>query len=197
MATIQFDEEAHRYTYEGRVIPSVTQVISAVLPGAFQAGEWYLQRGRAVHACAAFIAQGVSFKSDPQIAGQVQAIQRFFDEVKPEVISCEEKMVSSLYRFAGTPDLVCKIGKTTMIIDFKASCEANRLALQLGGYSVLYEATRKKTINNGRGVIIKSDGTYSMTNSVNLRNARREFLAIRTVYAIQERMCILPRKEEK
>ena len=29
-AKLQFDAENHRYTYEGRIIPSVTQIISAV-----------------------------------------------------------------------------------------------------------------------------------------------------------------------
>ena len=198
MATeeFQFEEATHQYKYNGKVIPSVTQVIRAVLGHGWSAAEWYMQRGRAVHACAAFIAQGVDFKSDPQISGQVAAIKKFYAEVKPEVISCEQKMVSMLFRFAGTADLICRIGGKRLLIDFKASLDFERTALQLGGYAILAAESRIPEIKYGRAVVIKADGTYQMSKAINLRQARREFLALRAVYGIMERMNILPRKEE-
>ena len=46
---LTFDEGAHAYTIDSRPVPSVTQVLRDVLP-MFHAEEYYLQRGRAVHA---------------------------------------------------------------------------------------------------------------------------------------------------
>ena len=67
-----FNDATHEYRIGGRFVPSVTQVLGDLLP-CFQAGEWYLERGRAVHACAAMIAKGIAFDHDEQIDGQVMA----------------------------------------------------------------------------------------------------------------------------
>ena len=75
--TLDFNEAAHQYTLNGHDVPSVTQVLGDVLPG-WRADDWYLERGRAVHACAAMIARGEEFDHDSVIAGQVAACRRFF-----------------------------------------------------------------------------------------------------------------------
>lgn len=193
---LEFDAKTHRYLVDGEPVPSVTQIISAVLGQSWMAADWYLQRGRAVHACAALLAQGLDFSYDPQIEGQVKALRRFYSEVHPEVISTEEKMASAVYRYAGTPDLICLIEGTKTIIDFKASIDEERTALQLGGYAVLYGEQHKKPLHYGRGVEIRADGKYQMSKKINLRQARREFMALRGTYGIMERMNLLS-KENK
>jgi hypothetical protein len=195
---LEFNEEIHQYTLNGKIIPSVTQIIDEILGHAWSADEWYLRRGRAVHACAAFIALNQVFRYDPQIEGQVKALRLFFSQMKPQVITVESKMLSHIFRFAGTPDLFCRINGKPAIVDFKASLDKERTKLQLGGYSVLIgETLGGKPPDKGYGVEILPTGKYRMSETFDLRQARKEFLALRTAYGIRERLNILTRKEEK
>lgn len=180
-----------RYEINGRPVPSVTEVLGELLP-TWQAGEWYLQRGTAVHACCAMIARGEAFDCDPQIAGQVAAARKWFSEFKPMVRFVEQKYHLERYMFAGTPDLVCGLGKVYCVVDFKASLTPV-VELQLAGYSELIGGG----CNHGMGVELREDGTYSTTGMLDLRMPRREFLALRTVYGIRERLGMLQNSKEE
>ena len=46
---IQFDPETHTYTINGRIYPSVTQIIKGVLGDELWYKDWYAGRGRAIH----------------------------------------------------------------------------------------------------------------------------------------------------
>ena len=78
--SLEFDAATHTYTANGKVVPSVTQIISELLPMQFKCDDWYLQRGSAVHACAAMIARGANFDFDERISGQVAAIKKFLEK---------------------------------------------------------------------------------------------------------------------
>lgn len=179
-----FDQETHTYTIAGRTVPSVTQVLNDLIP-SFQADEWYLQRGTAVHACCAMIAQGKAFEHDPQIAGQVAACRRFFAEVKPVVMDVERRMYSTRYWFAGTFDMLCDIDGKLLLIDWKASI-GESLPYQLGGYSLLNEmSTGRLDVKYGAGVQLNDDGTYKMTRVYDLRSYKNGFLALLSAYNIR------------
>ena len=192
---IEFNPDTHIYTLDGKVVPSVTQVISEITGHGWQADEWYLQRGRATHACAAFIAQGKEFKHDERINGEVVALRKFFNEVNPIVYGQEIRVVSPLYLFAGTEDLSCRIIYDSLI-DWKHSLDKIRTPLQLGGYSQAHKETFGKEINYGYGVEIHTNGTYKMTERINLKIPRMEFLALRTAYRIKERCGTLTTQQE-
>jgi len=181
---IQFDEASHTYTVDGSKYPSVTQIINDIIPYQYPIADWYLQRGQAVHACAAMIAKGIEFDFDGRIAGQVAAIYKFFKEVNPEVLYAEEMVYSKVYRFAGRYDLIAKIQDRFVFVDYKASIDIERIGLQLGGYSI----ATLPIVTHGVGVAIKEDGNYSMTKIIDLKNYRREFLAMRAVYGIRDRL---------
>lgn len=181
-----FDATTHTYKIDGGAVPSVTQVLSDLLPG-WQASEWYLQRGTAVHACCAMIARGVAFTHDPAIDGQVMACRRFFREVRPRVLvgTTERSLFSTRYKFGGTMDLAALIGKDRTIIDWKASFGA-ALPYQLAAYSILYqEVFRGCVINRGVGVQLNEDGTYKMSQVYDLRNYKYGFLALLSAYKIR------------
>ena len=76
---IDFDPIAHEYKIHGQPVPSVTQIISEVIGHGWSAAKWFLDRGKAIHACAAFIAEGKKFKYDERLVGYVQALERFFN----------------------------------------------------------------------------------------------------------------------
>ena len=172
-----FDPVTHTYEIDGRVIPSVTQVLNDLLP-CYQASEWHLQRGTAVHACCALIANGTEFEHDPAIDGQVRACKRFFEEVKPYILygMVESKFWSFKYKFAGTLDLAAVIGNKTAIIDWKASFSA-ALPYQLAAYSILVqECLQDGGIHYGYGVQLNEDGTYRMSEVYDLRRYKTGFL---------------------
>jgi hypothetical protein len=183
--------DKHEYFLDGLLVPSVTQIIHEILGVQWNASEWYLTRGQAIHKCAEFIAQGKSFEFDKRLSGYVTALKKFFADVKPELKYGfgEQMVVSKTFRYAGTIDLPCKISGINVIVDYKHSIDLERLKLQCGGYSkALSEYTNTPDINHGCGVQIIEDGTYRMTEIFNLKKSRGEFLALRTVYEIRERM---------
>ena len=178
-----FEAATHTYAIDGRTVPSVTQVLNDLIPG-FKAGEWYLNRGQAVHACAALIAQGVAFDHDPAIDGQVRAVRRFFAEVKPTVIAVERQIYSERYQYAGTLDLLADINGKWLVIDYKAS-ESAALPYQLAAYSIALPPHRQT--RHGCGVIITEDGSYKMTKFYDLRLYQQGFLALLTAYNIRRK----------
>ena len=181
MSDLHFDAETHTYTLDGVEIPCVTDVLNDLIPG-YKAGQWYLDRGTAVHACAALIAQGVEFEHDPAIDGQVLALRRFFREMNPTVIAVEKPMVSAMYRFAGTCDLIIEYGGSRhlkkAILDWKASL-SKAVPYQLGAYGILAD------VDYGCAVEIRADGTYQMTKVIPLRLYKTKFLNLLSAYNIR------------
>ncbi len=176
-----FDAATHTYAIDGRKVPSVTQVLNDLIPG-WKASEWYLNRGQAVHACAALIAQGVAFDHDLAIDGQVRAVRRFFAEVQPVVLAVEKQVYSARYQYAGTLDLLADINGKWLVIDYKASASA-ALQYQLAAYSIALPPEQLKRY--GCGVIINEDGSYKMTRVYDLRLYQQGFLALLTAYNIR------------
>ena len=183
-----FDEETHTYTINGIKVPSVTEVIENLLGASWYTTDFYLQRGSAVHVAAKFIAQEKLFEYDKRIEGYVKALKLFFKEVNPTVIKVETQMFSTKFSFGGTLDLVGKISNKIFIFDFKNSYEKQRLTLQLGAYSLLYEETFYRILTNGLGVKLANTGKYSLSENFDLKVARREFLALRTSFDLKKRI---------
>jgi hypothetical protein len=176
-----FTEQGHEYKINGRVVPSVTQVLADLIPG-WMASEWYLQRGTAVHACAAMIARGIPFTHVPEISGQVQAIRRFFREVRPQVIDVELRLYSETYNYAGTCDLIAVLpgNQRRVVLDWKASI-SKATPYQLAAYGLIYD------LDYGAAVEIRDDGTYGMSEGWNLRRYKQEWLALLTAYNVRRR----------
>lgn len=190
-----FDPATHTYTIDGRVVPSVTQVLNDLLP-CYQATEWHLQRGTAVHASAAMIAQGKTFDYDPQITGQINACYRFFADVKPVVLYVEKQVYSKKFGFAGTMDLMIESLSGfpfATIVDWKASFSAS-LPCQLAAYALAFEDSTPCHIKQGFGVQLNDDGTYRMSEVYDLRRYKTAFLNMLGAYNVR-RECKV--KEER
>ena len=186
-----FDPVKHEYRIGGRVVPSVTQVLRDLIPG-WSASEWYLNRGTAVHACAAMIADGVVFENDPQIDGQVAACRKWFADVKPEVVAVERQVYSDAYQYAGTLDLQANIGGMDVLIDWKGSLTP-ATKHQLAAYSM---CIHDEQVKKGMGVELRDDGTYKCSELYDLTKAGREWLALLSAYRIR-RACGVKETEEE
>jgi len=185
---LHFDETNHSYTLDGKVVPSVTQILKETIGVGWETTSWYLDRGRAIHACAEMIAKGRDFKFDERLAGYVAALKKFFRDVKPVVFSngSEMKVASIKNMFAGTIDLACRIGTKNIIVDFKHSVDKIRIGLQLAGYSIAISEQTVKNFDFGVGVQIKETGDFVMTEIIDLKLLRYKFLALLTTYRIKE-----------
>ena len=193
-----FDPVTHEYTIAGRPVPSVTQIIDEVLQVTYYgATDRHLDRGTAVHACAALIAQGKAFEHDPQIAGQVAACRKFFAEVKLVVESVEQQIYSVKNQYAGTYDAVVSMPSlpTPALLDWKASI-IGTLPLQLAGYSIAYGETWGRQLRWGIGVELHQDGTYKCSEVYDLKRYVNKFLALRSVYSIKQDLGLLNKKGE-
>jgi len=193
----RFDPETHRYwiVTNGveRPVPGVTQVLSDLVPG-WKASEFYLGKGRAVHAAAAFVARGITFEHDPRIAGQVEAARKFFREIKPAVVAVERQVYSPRYLYGGTLDLDCEIGGIPVIGDYKAALTPATI-YQCAAYAqALREAGRK--IDHGVGIELREDGNYRMSELWPLKRATQEWLALLTAYRVREKIGCLNKEED-
>jgi len=183
-------DENHVYRIDGRVVPSVTQIISEVMrPKMWGCTEWHMDRGAAVHACAAMIAQCIEFEHDDQIDGQVQAIYKWHAKNRPCEAMCELPVmhVSTAFCYAGTLDLVFKrkTGKVALL-DWKGSfsgCEK----WQLAAYAKAYEQQYGYKVSELIAVHTKEDGTYKETDKINIKMAMLEWQSICNVYAMKKR----------
>lgn len=174
----------------------MTEVIAETVGGGFDwlhDADWYKARGSAVHMAAKFIGAGKDFEYDPQIAGHVEVLRKWFADICPIIHDQESTLFHPLYRFAGRPDFIGVIRGINVVGDFKGSMDAERLKLQLGGYSLLLDSTGKYT--HGVGIEIKPEG-YRMTDILDLRKSRNEFLALLTTYNIRQRLGLI-KKERK
>lgn len=163
--TLEFDADTHTYTHNGRKVPSVTQIINAVIPRRHMADEWYLERGRAVHRAIELMNNdALDWDTlDPRIRPQLEAFLKFQKECNGTVIESEIRLVSTRYRFAGTIDALiqhnCEPVEICMT-DFKA-CLEPQVELQLGGYWLLSCEQRPMNIKRGLGLRLSADGGYS------------------------------------
>lgn len=196
MPACTFDPESHRYTINGRVVPSVTQVLGDLLPG-WRASEFYLGRGQAVHQCAALVARGVAFEHDPRIAGQVEAVRRFVREVQPDIIDVEQQVYSIPYQYGGTLDLLYRLNRPAShrlcIADYKHSLTPSTI-YQCAAYALAAQ-TRYGEIHEGLGVELHEDGTYRLEPYELTPRIKREWLHLLGAYNIRVRLGFIEKEE--
>ena len=188
MQGLTFDAASHTYRLDGEPIDGVTSVLNRIMPG-YQASQWHLNRGTAVHAAAAMIGRGQEIANlDPRIAGQAEACRLFWREWNPAALAIEERVVSRRHRYAGTMDLLAGInGKLTMI-DYKGSIGPGT-GHQLAAYAIAAEEcgiARTGLIKHGLAVVLAESGKYSV-REYDLRPLRAEWLALLAADRIRRR----------
>ena len=181
---LEFDEATHKYTYHGQPLPSVTQVIKSVLPG-YQAPEWYLQRGRALHhGCRLMDTGNLDWSTvSPEITGQMQAWAKFKADLCPQIVACEEPLAHPIYRYAGTLDRILLHGGKLVVCDLKSTIEP-QVRLQLAAYRLLWEANKGDCIKSAVAVELNEDGNYKTLwlNAAELRVAEQTFFGCLSVF---------------
>lgn len=148
---ITFDVESHTYRDEhGRVLPSVTQVLSPLSANAYRGVPQDVMDaaaaiGTAVHRMIELDVQGVLDESSlhPSIAQYLPAWRRFLVESRAEILGSEMRVASRRYGFAGTLDLYLLIHGQRALIDAKRVAQVQRTTgPQTAGYEI---ALREET----------------------------------------------------
>jgi len=102
---VDFDEGAHRYSVDGVVLPSVTQVITRFVP---QHGDQAaMQRGTAVHIACHLLIKGILDWGtvDPRMMGWLTSFAEWLQRTGFEVEQSEQRGANPLHGYAGTLDL--------------------------------------------------------------------------------------------
>ena len=202
--TVRFLLENHSYFIDERPVPSVTQVLADLIPG-WRAADFYLLRGRAIHAYAALIARGQPFDipdTDPEnrayVFGCVAALHHFFDEVKPHILAVEARVFSQAHLFGGTLDLLIVLNGEITVLDFKATL-TKAVPFQCAGYAIAYPETAgiKSAIRYGVGVEIRPDGKYQMGKITDLKLYKPKFLAMLSTFNSRRECGIAETKEDE
>jgi len=195
--TFRYEDEndEHAYYINDRRVPSVTEIMQEVLQLKHYANEWYMQRGTAVHACMALVAEGLTFDCDPRIEGRIEAGRKMLADIGGEVIAVEKRFWSVKDNFAGTCDLILKIGEgKLLLIDYKGTLTPQTEG-QLAGYTLL--AYPKLRITIGAGAELHDDGTYKMSQIYDMKRPKCSFKSYINTYNDKARWGILTKKEEQ
>ena len=156
---LEFDEVDHIYRLDGRVLPSVTEILKDV--GAIDT-QWYTEgdrhRGSLVHRAALYLMEGDLDWSelDESIAGYVRSLDRFLAENRVEVLFAEKIVHGPNH--AGRLDIVCKLSGRLALIDEKTGNVEPACKLQTAGYAQALEYSEGIRAERRYGLKLHADG---------------------------------------
>jgi len=170
--TLEFNEERHEYTKDGKSVPSVTTALG-VLDSYFGIPVAVLQkaseRGTKVHRAVELHLQRDldELSLDTDIADYFYAYIKFERETGFRPAHSELRVYSEKFKYAGTLDLAGpdpKGSKRDSLIDIKTSAQLMpTVGPQLAGYENAYLEERKSKKKLLRyGLLLKSDGSYEL-----------------------------------
>lgn len=137
---IFFDPATHSYTYKGKHVPSVSQILLDI--GLIDT-QWYTQEGRErgtlVHRAIAVHSRGAHCIKNPLVDMYIEAFRRFETDCdwQPEIIETPMACI----HYAGTPDQIGMLNGNMAVIDLKTGGISPAVCLQLVAYAKLYEQT--------------------------------------------------------
>lgn len=193
---LEFDPIEHRYTWEGRAVPSVTWILRSALGNPFERVaaellEFARQRGIAVHrACELDDAGRLDEASvDPRILPYVEAWRVFRQQFLFEVLFAERPLYHRANRYAGTPDCVVRFPDGRRgVVDRKTGFPGPLAALQTAGYVNLCHAEFGMDADQMRRFALRMlpTGRYRL-EEYTAPGDLRDFLACLAVYRLKER----------
>lgn len=170
-AAVVFNEEAHTYTREGVLLPSVTQVLKrlydfSMVDPAVLAAKAHL--GKAVHLACELddIGDLVEESVAPAVAPYLAAYRKFKAEKCSRMVAVEQ-VVYNAVGYAGKLDLLADIEADRWMIDWKTPLSIHpAVALQTAGYAAALPRDLMAVPGSGRlrraALQLKDDGTYRL-----------------------------------
>ena len=158
---LTFNEKDHQYFVDSNPVPSVTQVINEWNKVKISGSWWYISSftgaaipadtfetagkiGTAIHRMSEYHLNGeLDLESlDPDLLDVLTQFENWFNETNPEIIMVEKPLYSPKFHFAGTPDIICRIGKRIAVVDIKTGMY-DMAGPQLAAYAQLFKEEEK------------------------------------------------------
>jgi len=166
---LEFDEAKHLYTWSGKPVPSVTQVL-AVLGGYEGIPAEILrraaERGTAVHRATEDYDKGTLNWGEvsDEVYGYLSAWQEFRDRVKPEILEIEGRDYHEKLGYAGTRDRIMILSGKLSVVDLKSSWKLMpATGPQTAAYAEQWNARNKDKIKKRYGLRLAADGKYELS----------------------------------
>ena len=157
-----FDPVTHAYTYQGKRVPSVSQIL---LDMGFIDTQWFTQEGRErgslVHRAIEVHSRGAHCMKNPLIDMYIEAFKNFAKdcEWEPEII---ETPMACL-QYAGTPDQIGKFNGKPSVLDIKTGSISPVTGLQLAAYQKLYSLKSEGISLKRFAIQLTETGRYILT----------------------------------
>lgn len=140
---INFNEEKHEYIVEGKVVPSVSEIMKCATCLYYtkdipeEVLELACRKGTAVHKAIEDYLLFGEYEIEEEYQPIFDNFTTWMIDYNPEILKVEYQMSNGKY--AGTCDLICKIGNKIIGIDYKTSGEihTNMIAIQEAAYNEL------------------------------------------------------------
>lgn len=178
---LEFDEESHTYFVDGKICPSVTQIIKSKFPDKYKhvrknVLEKSRQLGKELH-LAIEVFEKYGLERDDLIEFKNYKILKEIYEFK--VIGNEIPVIFDYENLTicGTVDLLTKSGNSLGLSDIKRTTKLDEkyLALQLNLYRLAYEQCYEKKVEFLRGIHLKQKTRNYVTVAID-EKAAIEFL---------------------
>ena len=176
---LEFDEQKHKYSVNGKVIPSVSEIIGPITYSNFRVQQNVVDqaahRGTMAHSLTALYDLGVledESSLSPDEAFYLKAWRDFCHDYKPDWQYIELPLACRT--FAGTVDRIGIIDGQLAIVDIKTTSSMDRvhkvaLACQLAGYWDLCQLNEMDAKYwNSKGVQLKKDGSYVVYDTMSI-----------------------------
>jgi hypothetical protein len=168
-----FDAERHLYFLDGRLLPSVTDILKEagllVYPGT---NEYQKQRGSYVHKATELIDIGMLHWEglDRALRPYCDGYVRFLGETGFEPLMTERSLYHPGLLYAGTIDRIGVLEGSRVIVDIKTGVPHPATEIQLAAYSEL--ARPHVPVDRCLALYLRPDGSYSL---VEARDEARSF----------------------
>lgn len=173
-AAFHFDPIEHRYTLDGRALPSVTQILTPIKPDFSMVSSDVLERkrqlGQAVHKACELHDDGDLDEdaTDPLVMAYVRGWQKFMADTGAVVLENERQLYHPALAFAGTLDRALSVNivgvSEQWIVDIKTvhPQPVPAFGVQTAGYDLLRQADGRKAADVRASVHLLDDGTYRL-----------------------------------
>jgi hypothetical protein len=190
--TITIDADHVYRDWTGAVWLGVTEILTAVLGDqwAGKTGQYHLDRWRSVHALFALLGNGERLEDydvAPGLLPYAEQWRALRDVVQPGFVATEAIVYHASMRYAGTLDAVAYIGGRLCVLDYKAS-PTPRDKWQMAAYAMAWESMGGDKIAGLVSVQITPESWRmgEVVTGSKYAAAKREWMAIRTVYGLLE-----------
>lgn len=168
--TIEFDGKTHTYQVDGKLMPSVTEILDLLsykeMGNIDKATlDYASRRGTAIHEATVDIDLDGIAEVDGETEPYVTAYMDFIRDYKPNYYGIEEKIANVPQGYAGTVDRYGLLGDRWFVLDIKTVASPNRLtyvkvALQTYLYSLALGIDNPMLL----ALFLRKDGTYRVVN---------------------------------